>query len=118
MSIEPPQRGCGLPVNDRHYARRTTSQRTAKTVWSRHPISEHSQSPSACLKGAKKQHWTVTPQLNEAANLGGLSFGHFGYERRDRPAAVSSVSNRMRKSVAGAASGLERPPQAQTQNCA
>lgn len=36
------------------------------------------------------QHWTVTPQLNEAANLGDLSFGHFGYKRKDRPSAVSS----------------------------
>jgi len=31
-----------------------------------------------------------TPQLNEAANLGDLSFGHFGYKRRDRRGAVSS----------------------------
>jgi hypothetical protein len=30
------------------------------------------------------------PQLNEAANLGDLSFGHFGYKRKDRPAAVFS----------------------------
>jgi hypothetical protein len=39
---------------------------------------------------AKKQHWTITPQLNEAANFGDLSFGHFGCKRKDRPAAVFS----------------------------